>query len=130
MPDKPIANNDLTTAKLIASHIRQLESVDAIYLYGSRSKGCAREDSDWDIAVLFSTFEPDLLERAVRPQMLEARIEALLPEHDISIVDLQQVPVPLQWNIIQGDKLYDRWVPSVRRMEHAIISAWEKDYER
>lgn len=117
-------------ADSIRKHICELETVDAIYLYGSRSKGTARPDSDWDIAVLFSTFEPDLLERTVRPQMLEAQLESLLPEHDISIVDLRQVPVPLQWNIIQGIKLYDRWVPAVRRMENAIISAWEKDYER
>ncbi len=111
--------------------IRQLELVDAVYLYGSRAKGCAREDSDWDIAVLFSDFEPDLLERTVRPQMLEAEIERLYPDDvEINIVDLQAVPVPLQWNIIQGLRLYDRGVPQVRRMEHAIISAWEKDYER
>ena len=104
--------------------------VDAIYLYGSRAKGCARDDSDWDIAVLFSEYEPDLLERTVQPQMLEAALERLFPEEDISVVDLREVPVPLQWNIIQGLKLYDRYVPEVRRLENAIISAWEKDYER
>ena len=107
-----------------------LASVDAIYLYGSRAKGCARDDSDWDVAVLFSDYEPDLLERAVRPQMLESQLKSAYPEQTISIVDIQAVPVPLQWNIIQGIKLYDRGVSSVRRMENAIISAWEKDYER
>ena len=104
--------------------------MDAIYLYGSRAKGNAREDSDWDIAVLFSDYEPDLLERVVRPQMLEAELERQFSTMNISVVDLREVPVPLQWNIIQGKTLYDRGVPTVRRLENAIISAWEKDYER
>ncbi len=114
----------------IEQNIRQLYPVDAIYLYGSRAKGHAREDSDWDLAILFSHYENDILERTVKPQMLEARLEQLFPDRELSIVDLREVPVPLQWNIIQGKKLYDRGVPSVRRLEHAIISAWEKDYER
>ncbi|MGI9276746.1 MAG: type VII toxin-antitoxin system MntA family adenylyltransferase antitoxin, partial [Endozoicomonas sp.] len=115
-----------TIKRLILQH----EAVDAIYLYGSRGKGCARDDSDWDVAVLFSHFETDLLERAVRPQMLESILERQLPDLEISIVDLREVPVPLQWNIIQGRKLFDGGVPTVRRLEHGIISAWEKDYER
>ncbi|KEQ16057.1 hypothetical protein GZ77_06230 [Endozoicomonas montiporae] len=110
--------------------ICEQEKTDAIYLYGSRSKGTERADSDWDIAVLFSDYMEDLLERTARPQLLESKLESLLPDHDISIVDLREVPVPLQWNIIQGIKLYDRGIPVVRRMENAIISAWEKDYER
>ena len=114
----------------IIRHILDLASVDAIYLYGSRAKGCARDDSDWDIAVLFTNYEPDLLERAVRPQLLESQLESRCPNQTVSLVDLQGVPVPLQWNIIQGIKFYDRGVPAVRRWENAIISAWEKDYER
>ena len=124
------AHHQDATLQSITQHICNHADTDAIYLYGSRSKGTARNDSDWDIAVLFSYFEPDLLERTVRPQLLEAKLEALLPEADIHIVDLREAPVPLQWNIIQGTKLFDRGTPSVRRMENAIISAWEKDYER
>ena len=76
-----------------------LASVDAIYLYGSRVRGCARDDCD--IAVLFSDYEPDLLERAVRPQMLESQLESAYPEQTISIVEIQAVSVPLQWNVIR-----------------------------
>ena len=104
-------------------------AVDAIYLYGSRAKGYAREDSDWDIAVLFTHFEPDILERALKPQRLEAELERQCLDMEVSVVDMRAVPVPLQWNIIQGIRLYDRGVPAVRRMEHAIISAWE-NYEQ
>jgi len=31
--------------------------VDAIYLYGSRAKQTAHENSDWDIAVIFSDYK-------------------------------------------------------------------------
>jgi predicted nucleotidyltransferase len=114
----------------LLSAITADDSLDAVYLYGSRAKGNARDDSDWDLAVVFSQFETDLLERAVRPQQLLAELERKFPELDLSLVDVREVPVPLQWNIIQGIKVYDRGVPAVRRLEHAIISAWEKDYER
>lgn len=113
----------------IVSEILRFAIVDAIYLYGSRAKGMAREDSDWDIGVLYSEFERDLLERHSRPQMLEAHLQEKFKLYDlISIVDLEVVPVPLQYNIITGIKLYDRNVPHVRKIEKSIISKIELDY--
>ncbi|MRI33516.1 nucleotidyltransferase domain-containing protein [Endozoicomonas sp. OPT23] len=120
----------IETLQQLTEAICHQTEVDAIYLYGSRAKGTHREESDWDLAVLYTSFEQDIFERAVRPQMLEAELEKQFPDLDLSMVDLREVPVPLQWNIIQGNTLYDRGVPAVRRMENAIISAWEKDYER
>ena len=70
----------------VVQSILAFASIDSIYLYGSRAKGMAREESDWDIAVLFSTFEPDRLERVVRPQMLEAQLERLYPDKELSVV--------------------------------------------
>ncbi|CAD6873870.1 type VII toxin-antitoxin system MntA family adenylyltransferase antitoxin [Methylomonas fluvii] len=107
-------------------------TVDAIYLYGSRAKNTARPDSDWDIAVIFSDFQTDPLERAVRPQMLEAEVERELRRYNqISIVDLETAPVLLQVGILQSAvKWYDRNVAHVRRIEQSIWSKWEKDYER
>jgi len=103
--------------------------VDAIYLYGSRARGQEHAQSDWDIAVLFATYEKDLLERVVRPQMVEALLERELRQYNkISVVDLEIVPPPLQMNIIRGKRLYDRMVPHVRRVEMSIISKIEKDY--
>lgn len=103
--------------------------VDAIYLYGSRARGQEHAGSDWDIAVLFSSFKADLLERVARPQLVEALLERELRQYNsISVVDLEIVPPPLQMNIIKGKRLYDRMVPHVRRVEQAIISRIEKDY--
>jgi uncharacterized protein len=104
-------------------------AVDAVYLYGSRAKGTALEESDWDIAVLFSDYLTSPLDRALRPQKVEEILQRELGLYDrLSVVDLEIVPLPLQWAVINGLKIYDRNVPHVRRVEHSIVSKLEKDY--
>ena len=106
--------------------------VDAIYLYGSRAKQTAHENSDWDIAVIFSDYETNVSARLLRPQSLEAAIERELKLYNqISVVDLETAPVYLQTSILlSAVKWFDRNVPHVRRVEQSILSKWEKDYER
>lgn len=122
----------MITLEKIIQIIQDHAEVDAIYLYGSRAKQTHRENSDWDIAVLFSHYEKDILERASRPQFLEATLQRELKAYNlISVVDLENVSVYLQFSIIMtGKKLFDRYVPHVKRIENSIISKWEKDYER
>ena len=114
--------------RIIHAHAR----VDAVYLYGSRAKQTAHEHSDWDIAVLFSDYETNANARLLRPQLLEAALERELKLYNqISVVDLESVPVYLQHTIlVSGIKSFDRNVPHVRRIEQSILSKWEKDYER
>lgn len=106
--------------------------VDAIYLYGSRAKGTAHENSDWDIAVIFTDYETDLMTRVLRPQQLEAALERELKLYNqISVVDLETAPMYLQYSILMSAvKWFDRNVPHVKRVEQSILSKWEKDYER
>lgn len=106
------------------------EKLDAVYLYGSRAKGTATASSDWDLAVLFSDYEPDVFERAVRPQLLQFKLadQFDLGDEELSIVDLENTPFYLQYNILQGEKLFDRGVPHVRRVENAIMNKAELDY--
>ncbi len=109
--------------------ILDYDVIDAVYLYGSRSKEQAHDKSDWDIAILYTHFKKDILERYARPQLLEAHLQQYFKMYDlISIVDLEIVPTPLQYNIISGKKLYDRNVPHVRKVENGIISTMELDY--
>ena len=114
--------------QVIQAHAR----VDAIYLYGSRAKQTAREDSDWDIAVLFTEYESDMMARLLRPQQLEAELERALQLYGrISVIDLETAPMYLQYSILMSaQKCFDRNVPHVKRVENAILSKWEKDYER
>lgn len=122
--------NDLMLKEIVQTIYAHYQ-VDAIYLYGSRAKGTALENSDWDIAVLFSDFIKDILEQINRPQYLEAILQRKLNLYDkISIVDLELVPPPLQYNIIRGKKLFDRGVLHVRKVEQSIYSKIEKDYDK
>lgn len=118
--------------EIIIETIKHNASVDTIYLYGSRAKQTYRENSDWDIAVLFSNYEIDFLERISRSQLLEATLERELNFYNrLSIIDLENVPIYLQFSVIMtGIKIFDRNVPHVKRIENSIISKWEKDYER
>lgn len=113
----------------IVDHIINNFSVEVIYLYGSRARGRIHKESDWDIAILFPDYIPDILDRYSRPQDVEALLQRELKLYDkISVVDLEIVPPPLQFNIIKGKILYCK-VPSRRfRIEHSIISKIEKDY--
>lgn len=122
--------NDM--AENVTRIIQASARVDAIYLYGSRAKQTARENSDWDIAVIFTDYETDLLARALRPQTIEATLERELRLYNqISVVDLETAPMYLQYSILMSAvKWFDRNVPHVRRIEQSILSKWEKDYER
>jgi predicted nucleotidyltransferase len=116
----------------ICSVIHAHAQVDAIYLYGSRAKQTAHENSDWDIAVIFSDFEADANSRLLRPQLLEAALERELKLYNqISVIDLETAPVLLQYSILMSAlKWFDRNVPHIKRVEQGILSKWEKDYER
>lgn len=127
-----MVNDSNTLAENITRVIHAHAPVDAIYLYGSRAKQTAHADSDWDIAVVFSHFEPDVSARLLRPQMLEAALERELKLYNqISVIDLEAVPVLLQYStLMSAVKWFDRNVPHVKRVEQSILSKWEKDYER
>ena len=113
----------------LVNYITQHVSVDAVYLYGSRAKGDVHTESDWDFAVLYSDYIHDLLERVSRPQLLEAELQRKFKVYNkISVVDLEQVPLALQYNIILGKKYYDSGLSRVRRIENSILSKMEIDY--
>jgi hypothetical protein len=103
----------------------------ALWLYGSRARGDAGAASDYDLAVIFSSWEPDPLERRLRPEVLALDWQQALdlPEGHISIVDLACCPVPLGWSALSEGKLLLDKQPEVRMtIESRIFSIWELDY--
>jgi predicted nucleotidyltransferase len=105
--------------------------VVTLWLYGSRARGDHHAGSDYDLAVIFRDWEPDRLERRLRPELLALDwLEALdVPEGRLSVVDLAIAPIPLGMSIIsEGRLLLDS--DSQRRMtqEGRIMSRWEIDY--
>jgi predicted nucleotidyltransferase len=96
--------NDLLTP--LAELARQNPDVAVVWLYGSRAKGNAHVDSDYDLAVAFNSFiKNDPVEKRLRPECLALDWQRALGLHDfqLSVVDINQAPIPLAWEIIQAD---------------------------
>lgn len=87
----------------------QNADIAAMWLYGSRVQGRERPDSDYDLAIAFNNFKLDPLARYTRPQCLalDWAAELGLSEKICSIVDINQAPIYLAYQIIDtGQLLY------------------------
>ena len=94
------------TQQTIIELAKQNSDIAIVWLYGSRAKGIANIDSDYDLAVAFKTFiKDDPLEKRLRPECLTLDWQRALGLHDfqLSIVDINQAPIPLAWEIIASD---------------------------
>ncbi|MBC7775199.1 MAG: nucleotidyltransferase domain-containing protein [Phycisphaerae bacterium] len=71
----------------------------AVYLYGSRALGKARPDSDYDVAVLAAS----PLEG--KDVFFRLQLElAGLTDSGVNLVDLQSLPIVLQFEVLRGRK--------------------------
>lgn len=85
---------------------KQNSDIAIVWLYGSRAKNTAHANSDYDLAVAFKTFSKDNpLEKRLRPECLALDWQHALGLRDfkLSIVDINQAPIPLAWEIIKPD---------------------------
>lgn len=100
-----LLNNDVL--QNIEQLAKQNSDIAAVWLYGSRAQGRARQDSDYDLAIAFNNFSLDALARYVRPQMLalDWALALHLPEQQMSLVDINQVPIYLAYQIIDTGQL-------------------------
>ena len=94
------------------SIIKQLAEQNAdiliVWLYGSRAKGNAHRFSDYDLAVAFKSFiKNDPLEKRLRPECLALDWQQALGLYDfqLSVVDINQAPIPLAFEIIQTNNV-------------------------
>lgn len=118
----------------ILKHITQfaIENSDiaVMWLYGSRADNTFHEKSDYDLAIAFNSFLTDPLEKRVRPEMLalEWQSKLQLDEHTLSIVDINQVPIVLAYEIIQYNRvLFCRDERRLWREENRIYGRMELD---
>lgn len=116
--------------KAIASLADHTADIEVLWLYGSRAKGTASDDSDYDLAIAFRNFLNTPLESKLRPKELSIdwQYKLNLPEGKISIVDINQCPISLAWEIITANTLLCE-KNHIRRMneERRIISMYELD---
>ena len=92
----------------IAELARLDPDIMIVWLYGSRAIGNAHHTSDYDLAVAFGSFiKDDPIEKRLRPECLALDWQKALGLHDfeLSIVDINQIPIPLAWEIVQADTI-------------------------
>ncbi|CAM3608411.1 nucleotidyltransferase domain-containing protein [Halomonas lysinitropha] len=107
------------------------DDIAALWLYGSRARGEHQAASDFDLAVAFTTWLNDPLERRLRPELLALEWQQALGmgEDMLSVVDLAIAPIPLGWSILDQGRLLIDLHPQIRmRQESRILSRWEIDY--
>ena len=110
--------------------------VVVLWLYGSQAKGNAGPHSDWDLAVAFDPVKlPDtldsLLERRLRPELLALDWQRALglAEGQLSVVDINQAPIPLAFAIVDANRVLFCRDQGRRLSEEArIMSQMELNY--
>ena len=106
-------------------------SVELLWLYGSHAKGTAHENSDIDIAVVFKSWEKDVIKRRLRPELLaiEWQNKLSLSEGDLSVLDMNNAPIPIAMSVLKnGDLLLSKNVSRQFQEQQRIMSKWEIDY--
>ena len=98
--------SDMIIAKVIKLAAQHTDIV-ALWLYGSRALGTAHAGSDYDVAVAFQDFSLMEADRRLRPHLLamDWRAALGLSEKQLTIVDINTVPIPLALNVIQANGL-------------------------
>ncbi|NOQ65143.1 MAG: nucleotidyltransferase domain-containing protein [Methyloprofundus sp.] len=122
--NKPLNQNLINIIRLAKNNI----DVEVLWLYGSRARNSSHIDSDYDLAIAFKSYIEEPIECRLRPEILA------LEWHDklkipLSIVDINQVPLPLAYTVVVDNTLlYSK--NDYRKMteEQKIMSKWEIDY--
>jgi len=104
----------------VARFLGQETELAALWLFGSEARGCARPDSDVDLAALFA-----------RAPSAEARLElaaelSRLLQRDVDLVDLGTASPALAMQVLRHGKLLVDGQPSLRvRFAAALPSRYE-----
>ena len=110
--------------------------VQVLWLYGSRAKGTAGPSSDWDLAVAFDPVKQSgplgaALENRLRPELLALEWQRALglAEGKLSVVDINQAPIPLAFAVVDANRpLYSRDEGRRLQEEARIMSQMELGY--
>ena len=118
---------------LLPELAKQSSIIDVLWLYGSYANDTANDRSDIDLAVAYGEMLPDKMERYLRPEQTAMvwREKLQLGDEQLSVVDINQAPVPLAYNIISQSKvIFCRSDLRLRSEEQRVWSLWEHyEYE-
>lgn len=105
-------------------------NVQLLWLYGSRAKGTAQADSDYDFAVAFTSFPDSPWDKRLQPVLLAQQWadELGVADDKISVIDITHVPVALGLNVIRdGLELVVKDGLRLAREENRITGLWEEE---
>ncbi|OOV87471.1 type VII toxin-antitoxin system MntA family adenylyltransferase antitoxin [Oceanospirillum linum] len=99
-------------------------SIEVVWLYGSRAKGTADADSDFDLAIAFQSLPENrasyFTEDLAFQWMEQVNVK-------ISIVDINQIPIPLAYNIIEEGEIIMSANPlRIHSEQSRVWSLWEE----
>ncbi|MBC7343587.1 MAG: nucleotidyltransferase domain-containing protein [Clostridia bacterium] len=105
--------------ELIARYLEKQDDIVAAYLFGSQARGTQRDESDIDVAVLFSS-EGDKLARFDRRLEIIIALERALGKK-VDVIDIQAAPLLLQHHILLDGRLLVDKQPQ-RRVDFEVAS--------
>ena len=122
----------MTSQEKTIESLKQLAStfpdVEVLWLYGSRARGQASTNSDYDLAIAFTDYIADPVERRLRPELL-ALTWAKSLGIELSVIDISQAPLPIAYTIVQDNTvIYGENNYRCMVEEQRIMSKWELDY--
>lgn len=81
-------NIDIAITEYINLIKEKYSNIESAYLFGSYAKGKSTDDSDIDLALIFTNFDDSLrFELQVQLMLLAAKIDSRIEPHPISLED-------------------------------------------
>ena len=117
--------NQLNIISLIEALAAESPVIEVVWLYGSRAKGNANEKSDYDLAIAYSKFNDKLASSGYYGDDLAYKWSQKTSV-EISIIDINHIPVPLAFSVIsEGKVIFCRNDLRLHSEESRIWSMWE-----
>jgi len=117
-----------TLLKQIALLAFNHSDIQVVWLYGSRANDNFSDHSDFDIAIAFKNFDLSITDRYLRPNELaiDWSIELNVAPELLSIVDINQAPIYLAFNIVEyGFPIYVDGSTRAVKEQSRIYSQYE-----
>lgn len=107
----------------------EARGIELCYLYGSRARGSARPDSDYDLAVRFSAPVSADERDALLADLQESVARVLgLPESRVDVHDLDEMPLALQYRVLRDGVRMRESPPGAHARFHVRVLGEYLDY--
>ncbi|MDU0114555.1 nucleotidyltransferase domain-containing protein [Psychrosphaera aquimarina] len=117
------------TLEKIVTLTKDNDAIQAVWLYGSRARGLASDNSDYDLAILFKEHINEPLTNRIRVEELSNNLSSQV-DQEVNLIDISMAPLPLAMTVVTDNYLLlDKSAWLRMRCEQSIMSKWELDYQ-